>query len=65
MSITNGALYLVPNTLDFGTKGPIPDLQEVLPLAVIRRAASLTYWVAENSKTTRAFLKRVDAIVAL
>ena len=65
MSITNGALYLVPNTLDFGTKGPIPDLQEVLPLAVIQRAASLTHWVAENAKTTRAFLKRVDAIVAL
>ena len=65
MSTTNGALYLVPNTLDFGTKGPIPDLQEVLPLAVIQRAASLTHWVAENAKTTRAFLKRVDAIVAL
>ena len=65
MSTSNGALYLVPNTLDFGTKGPIPDLQEALPLAVIQRAASLTHWVAENAKTTRAFLKRVDAIVAL
>lgn len=65
MSAPNGSLYLVPNTLDFGTKGPIPDLQEVLPLAVIQRAASLLHWVAENAKTTRAFLKRVDAIVAL
>ena len=46
MSTANGSLYLVPNTLDFGTKGPIPDLQEVLPLAVIQRAAKLTHWVA-------------------
>jgi 16S rRNA (cytidine1402-2'-O)-methyltransferase len=41
------------------------DLQEVLPLAVIRTAARLTHWVAENAKTTRAFLKRVDAIAPL
>jgi 16S rRNA (cytidine1402-2'-O)-methyltransferase len=59
------ALYLVPNTLDFGTAGPPPDLQDVLPLGVIRTAAGLTHWVAENAKTTRAFLKRVDAVVPL
>jgi 16S rRNA (cytidine1402-2'-O)-methyltransferase len=29
------------------------------------QAARLTHWVAENAKTTRAFLKRVDAIVPL
>jgi 16S rRNA (cytidine1402-2'-O)-methyltransferase len=60
-----GELVLVPNTLDFGTPGPVPELQDVLPLGVIRRAASLQHWVAENAKTTRAFLKRVDAIVPL
>lgn len=42
-----------------------PDLQEVLPLGVIRQAAALSHWVAENAKTARAFLKRVDAVVPL
>jgi 16S rRNA (cytidine1402-2'-O)-methyltransferase len=63
-----GVLYLVPNTLDFGAPGAahdLPDLRDVLPLAVIRHAARLGHWVAENAKTTRAFLKRVDAIVPL
>jgi 16S rRNA (cytidine1402-2'-O)-methyltransferase len=32
---------------------------------VLRTAARLTHWVAENAKTTRAFLKRVDAVVPL
>jgi 16S rRNA (cytidine1402-2'-O)-methyltransferase len=65
MTVPTGSLYLVPNTLDFGTPGEVPDLQDVLPLAVIRHAARLTHWVAENAKTTRAFLKRVDAVVPL
>jgi 16S rRNA (cytidine1402-2'-O)-methyltransferase len=62
-----GSLFLVPNTLDFGVASDAPptSLQEVLPLGVIRVAAGLTQWVAENAKTTRAFLKRVDAIVPL
>ena len=60
-----GSLYLVPNTLDFGAKSGIPSLQQVLPLGVIEIAARLPHWIAENAKTTRAFLKRVDAVVAL
>lgn len=60
-----GRLILIPNTLDFGVDGTAVDLQDVLPLAVIQSAAQLTHWVAENAKTTRAFLKRVDAIVPL
>ncbi len=60
-----GELVLVPNTLDFGAPGPVPELQDVLPLGVIKRAAALQHWVAENAKTTRAFLKRVDAVVPL
>jgi len=64
MTSPTGRLILIPNTLDFGVAGDA-DLQEVLPLAVIRTAARLTHWVAENAKTTRAFLKRVDAIVPL
>jgi len=64
----SGVLYLVPNALDFGvdsTGTEAVDLQEVLPLGVIRIAARLPCWVAENAKTTRAFLKRVNDIVPL
>ena len=61
--IGRGALVLVPNTLDFGMQEPLPDLQDVLPLGVIRRAAGLQHWIAENAKPTRAFLTRVGAVV--
>lgn len=60
-----GTLYLVPNTLDFGIADASVDLQAVLPLQVLQIAARLGHWAAENAKTTRAFLKRVDAIVPL
>ncbi|SEK56871.1 16S rRNA (cytidine1402-2'-O)-methyltransferase [Roseateles sp. YR242] len=60
--MTQGRLYLVPNTLDFGIDGQEVDLREVLPDAVIAKAASITHWAAENAKTTRAFLKRVDTV---
>lgn len=60
-----GRLFLVPNTLDFGVDGAAVDLREVLPAQVIETAARLTHWAAENAKTTRAFLKRVDAISPL
>ncbi|HEX7440781.1 MAG TPA: SAM-dependent methyltransferase [Caldimonas sp.] len=60
-----GTLYLVPNTLDFGAPGAAPALEDVLPLGVIRCAARLGHWIAEDAKTTRAFLKRVAAVVPL
>ncbi|HEY0919532.1 SAM-dependent methyltransferase [Devosia sp.] len=62
-----GTLYLVPNTLDFGVggEGTQASLTDVLPDRAIRIAARLPCWVAENAKTTRAFLKRVDALVPL
>ena len=60
-----GALYLIPNTLDFGTATEAGPIDDVLPASVIRTAARLTHWVAENAKTTRAFLKRVDAVIPL
>ncbi len=59
-----GSLVLVPNTLDLGTDSAT-DLRDVLPDGVIRRAATLTHWVAENARSARAFLKRVDALVPL
>ena len=60
-----GTLYLVPNTLDLGTPDQATELQECVPLGVIRTAARLTHWVAESAKSTRAFLKRVHAVVPL
>jgi len=60
-----GALHLVPNTLDFGAPGTPAALDELLPRGAIRVAAGLGDWVCENAKTTRAFLKRVDAIFPL
>ena len=65
MSATNGSLYLIPNTLDFGTAAAANPIDDVLPASVIRTAARLTHWVAENARSTRAFLKRVDAVVPL
>lgn len=60
---TAGRLLVVPNTLDFGTV-PI-DLRLLLPQGVIDAAAGLGRWACENAKTTRAFLKRVDAVTPL
>ncbi len=46
-----GSLFLIPNTLGES------ELTQVLPHAVQQRAATLTHFVGENAKTTRAFLK--------
>ena len=59
-----GKLYLVPAPLDFGCEDLTP-LTDVLPLATLQIAAKLGYWVCENAKSTRAYLKRVDAICPL
>jgi 16S rRNA (cytidine1402-2'-O)-methyltransferase len=59
-----GALWLVPNALDLGVDPP-PPLEDCLPRSVMARAAQLEYWVVEDAKSARAFLKRVNAIVPL
>ena len=59
-----GTLYLVPTPLDHGCDTQSP-LEDVLPLGTIKAAAALTHWLSENAKSTRAFLKRVDALVPL
>jgi 16S rRNA (cytidine1402-2'-O)-methyltransferase len=56
-----GRLWLVPAPLDFGCAEQVP-LALVLPDATIARAAALTYWVCENARTARAYLKRVGEI---
>lgn len=52
----SGVLYLIPNALG---DGDAAALATVLPASVIARAATLGYYIGENAKTTRAFLKRV------
>lgn len=59
-----GKLYLVPAPLDFGCNDPIA-LNETMPLGTLTVAARLQYWICENAKTTRAYLKRVNEVVAL
>lgn len=48
-----GTLYLIPTTLGDGTA------DTVLPAGVQERTRRLDYFVAENPKTARAFLKRI------
>ena len=50
-----GKLYLIPNSLGPG------QLDHVLPGPVREIAAKLDYFVAENAKTARAFLKLVGS----
>jgi len=51
-----GTLYLIPNTLG---EGDAAALASVIPEPVRAQAARLSYFVGENAKTTRVFLKRV------
>ena len=55
-----GRLFLVPAPLDFGCDQDI-DLQQVMPMGTITAAANITHWICESAKTTRAYLKRIDA----
>ena len=58
-----GKLYLVPTPLDFGCAGETESKREVgqwLPDETIGVAASLTHWITESAKSTRAFLKRIQ-----
>ena len=54
-----GSLYLLPNSL-----GDTPP-EAVIPARALHRARSLDYFIAENPKSARAFLKRVGSGRAL
>lgn len=58
-----GTLFLIPNTL--GAEGRAEQLPWVLPAATIAQAAKLKYWIVEDAKTARAFLKAIDSLVPL
>ena len=51
--MTAGTLYLIPTTLGEGA------LSAVIPQDVLQRVRTLEYFVAENPKTARAYLKQV------
>jgi len=48
-----GSLYLLPNTLGETAA------EAVIPAAALHRARSLEYFIAENPKSARVFLKRI------
>lgn len=60
---SKGRLLLVPNTLDLN-ETPV-DIRDVLPDGVLRASAQLLHWVAEDARTTRAYLKRVAQVYPL
>lgn len=63
-SAARGTLYLVPAPLDFGCDAQAP-LQDALPSGTLQAASRLTHWICENAKSTRAYLKRIDAVYPL
>lgn len=58
----SGILYLLPNTLGPMEVSTANPLSAVIPEEVQAITARLDYFVAENAKTTRAFLKLVATI---
>ncbi|KIF82677.1 SAM-dependent methyltransferase [Noviherbaspirillum autotrophicum] len=56
-----GILYLIPNTLGPAAPAPADPLAHVIPIEVQSITAQLGYFIAENAKTTRAFLKLIAA----
>ena len=61
-----GTLYLIPNSLGaLDAPDAAHILAQVLPVAVQQQAARLTHYVAENAKTTRAFLKHINSFAPL
>jgi len=61
---TYGTLYLVPATLDFGCAEQV-SISHVLPMNTLQIASGLSYWICENAKTLRAYLKRVGEVCPL
>lgn len=55
-----GTLYLIPNTLGSGPENE-DLLASIIPEEVRQLTSRLDYFVAENAKTTRAFLKLIAA----
>ncbi len=61
---SHGRLYLMPVPLDFACDTEL-DLGATMPMGTLLVAARLRHWVCESAKSARAFLKRVNGVVAL
>ena len=61
----HGTLYLIPNTLGTMADDTPDPLRHIIPAEVQAITAGLDYFVAENAKTTRGFLKLISANIAL
>lgn len=55
-----GTLYLIPNTLGQTEDQQQHLLAQIIPETVQKMTAQLHYFVAENAKTTRAYLKLLN-----
>src|ERR1700704_4479822 len=60
-----GTLYLIPNTLGQDQGLHADPLALIIPIEVQAITARIDYFIAENAKTTRAFLKLVAAAYPL
>lgn len=60
-----GTLYLIPNTLGKVDEISSTPLSGIIPVDVQQLTSQLSYFVAENAKTTRAFLKIVNVATPL
>ena len=64
LSGQRGTLFLVPAPLDFGCSTQAP-ITVALPARTLEVASGLEYWICENAKTLRAYLKRVGEVYPL
>ena len=55
--MNTGTLFLIPNTLGYSDGQQDGLLAKIIPDTVQSVSAQLSYFVAENAKTTRAYLK--------
>lgn len=63
--MTPGTLYLIPTTLGNSEATPAEQLHAVIPQQVQMTSAGLSYFIAENAKTTRAFLSLLKNVYPL
>ena len=54
-----GELYLIPNALSEGS------LQKVIPQGIIPQITSLRYFIVENIRTSRRYLKKLDPDISI
>ncbi len=54
-----GILYLIPNTLGPSDASQMDPLAQIIPAPVQAITAGLDYFIAENAKATRAYLKLI------